>query len=74
MLSPRDLGLNSDSGGGLWNGGYRSSPKELTVQSLRETDTKHRKKQGARCFLVPRGIGGQFHKGQRWSRMASLRR
>lgn len=34
MLSPLDLGLNSDSGGELWDGGYRSSPKELTVQKF----------------------------------------
>lgn len=34
MLSPLDLGLNSNSGGGLWDGGYRSSPKELAVQKF----------------------------------------
>lgn len=77
MLSPTDLGLNPNSVGGLWEGGYRSSPKELTVQKFEgamETDTKHREKQGARCLQVPRGIGGQFYKGQRWPGMGSLRR
>lgn len=34
MLSPIDAGLNPDSGGGLWERGYRSSSKELTVQKF----------------------------------------